>query len=478
MALGAATPGARRPALTPLQHEPPDAVPAYGPKAPRPQPILHRETDPMPYFDPATETLPRAALNALQLHKLQEMMRELWGKNRFYSNKWRAAGLQPEDIRALEDLARLPLTTKSELMADQAANGPFGSNLTYPVEAYTRIHQTSGTTGVPLKVLDTAESWDWWGRCWAHVLAGSGVTASDRVFLAFAFGPFIGFWAAMEGARKLGAMMIPGGGRDSAQRLELMRDAGATVLCCTPTYALRLAEVGRESGFDLRSIPLQASVHAGEPGANIPATKARIEGAWAAKCFDHAGASEIGAHSFECEVQPGGTHLIESEFIAEVIDPASGAAVPPGQRGELVITNLGRWGFPMIRYRTGDLVEVNLDPCACGRSFMRFEGGILGRADDMVTVRGVNVFPAGVENILRKFPEVDEFRITVSRVRHMDEMDVEVELCEGADSTVVHSIAERLDTLLSFRPRVHHVGHNALPRFDMKARRFHVNRSL
>lgn len=431
----------------------------------------------MAYFDAPTETLPREQLRALQLHKLQAMMAELWGKNRFYSDKWKAAGIAPRDIRSLADLARLPLTTKSELMEDQAANAPFGSNLTYPIEAYTRLHQTSGTTGVPLKVLDTSESWDWWARCWAHVLAGSGVTASDRVFLAFAFGPFIGFWAAVEGARKLGAVMIPGGGRDSLQRLELMRETGATVLCCTPTYALRLAEVGREAGFDMGSLAVRATVHAGEPGANIPATKQRIQDAWSAKCFDHAGASEIGAHSFECEQQPGGTHLIESEFIAEVIDPKTGAAVPPGERGELVITNLGRWGFPLIRYRTGDLVEVNLDPCACGRTFLRFQGGILGRADDMVTVRGVNVFPAGVENIIRKFVEVDEFRITVSKVKHMDEMDIEVELCEGADPAVIHSIAERLDSVLAFRPRVHSVGRNVLPRFDMKAKRFHVHRA-
>jgi phenylacetate-CoA ligase len=432
----------------------------------------------MSYYDQATETLSREALGTLQLGKLQEMMTELWGKNRFYTEKWTRAGLQPGDVRSLADLTHLPLTTKSELMADQAAHAPFGTNLTYLIDRYIRIHQTSGTTGVPLKVLDTADSWNWWGKCWAHVLSGSGVTAGDRVFLAFAFGPFIGFWAAMEGARRIGAMMIPGGGRDSAQRLELMRDTGATVLCCTPTYALRLGEVARETGFDMNSIHLKSTVHAGEPGANIPATKQRIESVWSAKCYDHAGASEIGAHSFECEVQPGGTHIIESEFIAEVIDPTSGAAVAPGQRGELVITNLGRWGFPLIRYRTGDLVQVNLDPCTCGRSFLRFEGGILGRADDMVTVRGVNVFPAGVENIIRKFTEVDEFRITVSRVKHMDEMDVEVELCEGADDKVVHAIAERLDTMLSFRPRVHHVSHNALPRFDMKAKRFHVSRTL
>ncbi|MBX3676065.1 MAG: AMP-binding protein [Rhodocyclaceae bacterium] len=430
----------------------------------------------MPYFDQTTETLPRDQLQALQFTKLQTLVSTLWEHNRFYTGKWKAAGVQPGDMKSLADLSRLPLTTKGELMADQAANGPFGNNLTYPIDHYVRFHQTSGTTGVPLKVPDTEAGWQWWGRCWGHVLAGAGVTAADRVFMAFSFGPFVGFWAATEGARQLGALMVPGGGRDSPQRLELMREVGATVLCCTPTYALRLAEVARETGFDLSTIPMRAIVNAGEPGANVPSTKARIEEAWKAKCYDHAGATEVGAHSFECEAQPGGTHLIEGEYIAEILDPATGQPVAEGERGELVITNLGRTGFPIIRYRTGDVVRTTTQRCVCGRTSLRFEGGIIGRADDMVTVRGVNVYPAGVENILRKFAEVDEFRITVNKQRQMDEMDVEVELCEGADPNVVHAIAERLDTMLSFRPRVHFVARNVLPRFELKAKRFHVNR--
>lgn len=430
----------------------------------------------MPYFDQTTETLPRDQLQALQFTKLQTLVSTLWEHNRFYTGKWKAAGVQPGDMKSLADLSRLPLTTKGELMADQAASGPFGNNLTYPIDHYVRFHQTSGTTGVPLKVPDTEAGWQWWGRCWGHVLAGAGVTAADRVFMAFSFGPFVGFWAATEGARQLGALMVPGGGRDSPQRLELMREVGATVLCCTPTYALRLAEVARETGFDLSTIPMRAIVNAGEPGANVPSTKARIEEAWKAKCYDHAGATEVGAHSFECEAQPGGTHLIEGEYIAEILDPATGQPVAEGERGELVITNLGRTGFPIIRYRTGDVVRTTTQRCVCGRTSLRFEGGIIGRADDMVTVRGVNVYPAGVENILRKFAEVDEFRITVNKQRQMDEMDVEVELCEGADPNVVHAIAERLDTMLSFRPRVHFVARNVLPRFELKAKRFHVNR--
>lgn len=432
----------------------------------------------MPYFDEKVETLPRDQLQQLQLEKLQAMMTEMWGKNQFYTNKWKAAGVTPGDIKTLADLAKLPLTTKKELVQDQADNGPFGTNLTYSIDKYVRFHQTSGTTGKPLKVMDTDESWDWWGKCWAYVLSGAGVTPQDRVFMAFAFGPFVGFWAAVEGARKLGAILIPGGGRDSIQRLELMKEMGATALACTPTYAIRLAEVAREQGFDMSEIPMQRTIHAGEPGANIPATKKRIEQAWHAKCFDHAGASEVGAHSFECEVQPGGTHLIESEYIAEVLDPETLEPVAPGEKGELVITNLGRWAFPVVRYRTGDVVRANLDRCECGRTFMRFDGGVIGRADDMVTVRGVNVFPAAVENIIRQFNQVDEFRITVHTVKHMDEMEMEFELVEGADEAVLNEINEKLYTMLGFRPKLRVVARDSLPRFDMKAKRFHVKKDV
>jgi phenylacetate-CoA ligase len=432
----------------------------------------------MPYFDPATECIPREELRGLQQCKLQALLAELWGKNAFYTAKLRAAGLAPDDATRLsvDDLSRLPMTTKSELAADQAAHPPFGANLTYPLAAYIRYHQTSGTTGKPLRVLDTAESWDWWGHCWGYVLSGAGLSADDTLFTAFSFGPFIGFWAAVEGARKIGAILIPGGGRDSLQRLELMRDTGATALCCTPTYALRLAEVAREAHFDMSALRVRATVHAGEPGANVPATKKRIEEAWKAQCFDHAGASEVGAHSFECEAQPGGLHAIESEFIVEVIDPETGQPAPPGQRGELVITNLGRAGFPAIRYRTADVVCLDLRPCACGRTLVRFEGGIIGRADDMVTVRGVNVFPSAVENVVRRFQEVDEFRVAIHTVRNMDEMTVEVELADGADPAIAAAVAEAINSLLALRASIQVVPCGALPRFELKARRFHDHR--
>ena len=419
--------------------------------------------------------MPRKALEALQIEKLCSMLEQIYGRNRFYTDKLDAAGIHPDSIQTLDDLKRLPLTEKSELVQAQSDALPFGSNTTFEESAYSRFHQTSGTTGTPLRVLDTPESWDWWGRCWGHVLAGAGLTENDRMFVPFSFGPFIGFWAAVEGAQKINALMIPGGGRDSLQRLHLMKELGATAMCCTPTYALRLAEVAQESSFDLSEIPLRTLIHAGEPGANVPATKVRIESVWNAKCYDHAGASEIGAHSFECEVQPNGTHVTESEFIVEVLNPETLEPVPAGEQGELIITNLGRIGYPVIRYRSGDLVVLNQQKCTCGRSYARFEGGVLGRADDMVVVRGINVFPSAVENLVRQCESVEEFRITVTTDREMGNLAIELELSKNANpESARKTVDQAIQNELSLRPEITLVPSGSLPRFEMKAKRFHL----
>ena len=429
----------------------------------------------MRYFEESVETMPRKALEALQIEKLCSMLEQIYGRNRFYTDKLDAAGIHPDSIQTLDDLRRLPLTEKSELIQAQSDALPFGSNTTFEESAYSRFHQTSGTTGTPLRVLDTPESWDWWGRCWGHVLAGAGLTENDRMFVPFSFGPFIGFWAAVEGAQKINALMIPGGGRDSLQRLHLMKELGATAMCCTPTYALRLAEVAQESSFDLSEIPLRTLIHAGEPGANVPATKVRIESVWNAKCYDHAGASEIGAHSFECEIQPNGTHVTESEFIVEVLNPETLEPVPAGEQGELIITNLGRIGYPVIRYRSGDLVVLNQQKCTCGRSYSRFEGGVLGRADDMVVVRGINVFPSAVENLVRQCDSVEEFRITVTTEREMGNLAIELELSKNANpESARKTVDQTIQNGLSLRPEITLVPSGSLPRFEMKAKRFHL----
>ncbi len=430
----------------------------------------------MRFFDHALETMPPKAIEALQIEKFRSMFKKIYGHNRFYTEKFDSAGIDHEAIQNVNDMAQIPLTNKEELIKAQQDKPPFGSNATFPESAYSRFHQTSGTTGKPLRVLDTPESWDWWGRCWGFVLTGAGLTENDRLFVPFSFGPFIGFWAALEGARIINTMMIPGGGRDSLERLHLMKELGVTAICCTPTYALRLAEVAQEAEFDLNEIPLRISILSGEPGANVPATKTRVESVWNVKSYDHAGASEVGAHSFECEIQPNGTHVNESEFIVEVLNPDTLEPVSEGEQGELIITNLGRIGFPVIRYRTGDLVRLNHEPCKCGRTFPRFEGGVLGRVDDMVVVRGINVFPSAIENLIRRSDEVEEFRITVSTVKQMGHLSIELDLKKYADpENAKNDVYQQIRNELSLSSEIKVVPHGSLPRFEMKARRFHVN---
>ena len=430
----------------------------------------------MRFFDHALETMSPKAIEVLQIEKFRSMFKKIYGHNRFYTEKFDSAGIDHEAIQNVNDMAQIPLTNKEELIKAQQDKPPFGSNATFPESAYSRFHQTSGTTGKPLRVLDTPESWEWWGRCWGFVLTGAGLTENDRLFVPFSFGPFIGFWAALEGARIINTMMIPGGGRDSLERLHLMKELGVTAICCTPTYALRLAEVAQEAEFDLNEIPLRISILSGEPGANVPATKSRVESVWNVKSYDHAGASEVGAHSFECEIQPNGTHVNESEFIVEVLNPDTLEPVSEGEQGELIITNLGRIGFPVIRYRTGDLVRLNHEPCKCGRTFPRFEGGVLGRVDDMVVVRGINVFPSAIENLIRRSDEVEEFRITVSTVKQMGHLSIELDLKKDTSpENAKKDVYQQIRNELSLSSEIKVVPHGSLPRFEMKARRFQVN---
>jgi phenylacetate-CoA ligase len=368
--------------------------------------------------------------------------------------------------KAVRELRELPFTTKSELSEDQAAHPPFGTNLTYPLERYVRLHQTSGTTGRPLRVLDTAESWEWWRECWQPIFRAAGVTAGDRIFFAFSFGPFVGFWSAFAGAERLGALCLTGGAMTTTERVAAIVATEATVLMSTPTYALRLAEAAHEEGIDLARSALRVSIHAGEPGASIPATRERIERELGVEAFDHTGATEIGAHGFSCSARDG-VHINESEFIAEILDPRTGEARDEGD-GELVLTNLGRWGMPAIRYRTGDRVRAVRGACTCGRTLLKLAGGIAGRVDDMVTVRGVNVFPSAIEAIVRRFDEVGEYRLELARVREMDELRCVVE----APADVAERVASAIHGELGIRCLVEAVAPGTLPRFEMKAKRF------
>jgi phenylacetate-CoA ligase len=423
------------------------------------------------------EQLDRSRLAEGQGRRLMELLRAIHGPNQFYTRKLQDAGIDINSLRLPEDFKRLPLTTKAELNADQAANPPWGTALTEPLSHYTRYCQTSSTTGRPLRWIDTNDSWQWLLECWKTVYRGARVTQSDRVFFPFSFGPFLGFWAGFEAGPQIGLHCIPGGGMSSQIRLSMIETIGATVVCCTPTYALRLAEIAEhERRRPLADGTVRMLIVAGEPGGSIPATRERIERSWGARVLDHHGLTEVGPVSFECWDAPGSLHINEAEFIAEVLDLRTGEEVEDGQTGELVLTNLGRTASPAIRYRTGDLVIRRSEPCACGRTWARLAGGILGRADDMVNIRGVNVYPVGIESVVRRLPEVVEFRSVVSRQGSMRSLRLEIEVApEFEDSNAVASrVAYHLREALGLSVNVLVVESGTLPRFEMKANRFVV----
>jgi phenylacetate-CoA ligase len=428
-------------------------------------------------------TTSREALEAAQARKLAGLLKTILPTNRFYARKLAgvaASAVPGPSTTPGATLARLPFTTKADLEEDQRREPPFGSNRSFPLAAYTRIHHTSGTTGRSLWWLDTPESWGWCLGCWTDIYRAAGVTAADRVFFPFSFGPFIGFWAAFESAGRLGCLTVPGGGMTTAARLRVLIESGATVMTATPTYALRMAEAAREAGVDLAASAVRVLIVAGEPGGSIPATRERLESSYGARVYDHCGMTETGPFGYECAEGPGGMHVFESEFIVEVIDPGTGEAaprLPGGQTGELVITSLGRTASPVIRYRTGDLVCWSHAPCACGSPNGRLEGGILSRIDDMVFIRGNNVHPSAIEGVLRRFAEVAEYRVRVASAAEMTALELEIEPVSTAGAgapaeNLRRRVEAEMERTFLFKSRVTLVPPGTLPRFELKARRF------
>lgn len=416
----------------------------------------------------------RSEIEAQQLEALRSLLAELFPGNRFYSQKLNAAGIT-FDVASLADFtARFPFTSKGELVEDQRRHPPFGSNLTFPGDQYTRYHQTSGTSGTPLRWLDTPENWEWMLESWTEILQVAGVRAGDRVYFAFSFGPFIGFWMAFESAARLGCLCVPGGGMSSAARVQSILDNEITVLCCTPTYALRLAEVAQKEGIDLRGSKVRLMIVAGEPGGSIAGVRRRLGDVWrGARIFDHHGMTEVGPVSYECPERAGVLHVIERAYYAEAIGP-DGHGVAPGQAGELVLTTLGRTGSPLLRYRTGDLVKAGVGQCQCGRWEMTLEGGILGRVDEMIVVRGVNVYPSAIEDIVRACPGVAEYQVEVSQDRTLTELSLQVEpTLDCSDvAALVHCLERGFETGLALRVPITLASAGTLPRSEMKARRW------
>jgi phenylacetate-CoA ligase len=406
-------------------------------------------------------SLDRATIEAGQLVRLNRLLGEILPHNRMYAEKLAGSTLP---LPSLAAFAQLPFTRKEELLT--ARDDDFAANLTWPLERYVRYHRTSGTHGRPLVVLDTARDWEWWIETWQYVLDAAELTARDRVLMAFSFGPFIGFWSAHDACIDRGAMVVPSGGLSTLARLDLLRTSRATVMFTTPSYALHVAEVAAQHGIDPRQLHVRRIIVAGEPGGSVPAIRERIEQTWNARLIDHAGASEVGPWGF-ADPAGRGLHVIETSFLAEFIALDSDAPAKPGELAELVLTTLGRSGCPVIRYRTGDLVRPTW-PTSGDCRFVLLEGGVLGRADDMLVIRGVNVFPSSIEQIIASFPEVREWRMTAHKNGAMDVLSVEIE--DRLDQPA--RVAQALQLQLGLKVEVTCVPLGSLPRSEGKGKRF------
>jgi phenylacetate-CoA ligase len=429
------------------------------------------------YWNPKVETLERPQLEALQLAKLRHQV--AWAAERSPWYRRTLAGLDPARLTSMDDLRRLPMLTRQDWMTSQGQHPPYGELPVVGGEGAIRIHTTSGTTGrEPLRALDSRKDWAWIAEMWAYGIWGCGVRPGDTAYIAFGYGSFIGFWGLHYSMEKIGVLNVPGGAQPTEARMRQIIDFGATVVASTPTYALRLAQEAQALGIDLPGSAVARVILSGEPAGSIPQTKALIEEQWGAKAYDTAGMTEIGTIMvFECAHQPGGTHIIEDHVIEEVIDPDTLEPVGYGERGERVVTSFGRGTIPLIRYRTGDLVcKVPAATCSCGRVYDIYEGGILGRVDDMKIIRGTNVYPRAIEAIVREFPLVDEFQTVISRHGVRDEITLRVELKPEAEDHRWDGLAEMLHNKLALAHeglnfRIERAAEGELPRFELKAKR-------
>jgi phenylacetate-CoA ligase len=413
---------------------------------------------------------PRGALDALKLDRLRALLRTILPANEFYATKF-GRRVTADELRGLADVADWPFTFKEELVEAAAAATGLPANLTWPVERYVRFHQTSGTHGRPLPVFDTADDWASWMDCWRLVLERGGVGPGDRALVCSSFGPYAGFWSGFEGVLGVGGMAIPTGGMSSVARLEMARHLAVTVLVATPSYALHLAEVAEQQKIDAAALPIRLVVVAGEPGGSVPAVRERIAAAWNADVLDHAGATEVGPWGAG-DLRGPGLDVIEPWFHAEFLALESGRPAAVGELAELVLTTLGRTGAPVIRYRTGDVVRPTwataADVAAGACPWVRLEGGILGRTDDMIVIRGVNVFPSAIDDIVRSFPEVVEYRATLVTHESLDQLTLAIEDRLGRPERV----ARELQVRLGLRVEVTAAPIGSLPRFEGKGKRF------
>lgn len=442
--------------------------------------------DEVTYWNPFLETLPRERLERLQLKKFKRIFTWAYEHSRFHRALYDKAGVRPEDIRTFADIRRVPKVEKSMMRPIQRKDPfPYGDALCVPLDEVTEFRQTSGTTGQPVYQPDTWQDWEWWSDCWAALLWAQGYRPKDRVFFPFGYNVFVAFWTAHYGCEKIGCEVVPGGVLDTKARVLKMQELRATALMATPTYVLGLADTAvAKLGIDpVKDLQINKITCAGEPGGLIPSTKQRMQEIWGAKVFDHAGATEIGAWGFECEAQSGGLHVNESMFLAELEDLDTGEAITePGRRGRLVITTFDRRAQPCIRFDSKDIVEFSDELCACGRTYRLLPGGVVGRADDITKVKGVLLAPSAIEEVVRSIPELgDEYEVIVDKKGDIDHILIKVEVREQG-SEKAKALEERLQTELRVKTNLGYeiqtYPYGALPRYEVKARRFKDLRKL
>jgi phenylacetate-CoA ligase len=431
-------------------------------------------------WNPVTETMPLEDLRKLQLRKFQRVFGYVYEKSPFYRAKFQKAGLKPEDIKTLDDIRKIPLTNKKEMRIAQENKEPypFGELLTVPMDQVTEYHQTTGTTGMPVRFADTWEDWELFSEKWAYTMYSRGFNEKDVAYLPFPYHLFIAFWGAHYACEKIGAMVIAGGTAGTEERVREIADLRATTILCTPTYALSLAATAKKMGYDPVKLAVNKIFCAGEPGASIPATKKRIEETWGAKVYDVAGATEAPMWAFECAAQQG-EHINEIMDYVEVLNPDTYEPAKPGEMGTIVVTSLDRQAMPSIRYDLKDLIRTPdpQDLCECGRTWRRFKGGILGRSDDISKVRGVLFSPGNVEEAVRRISELsDEYELMVFLDdKGYEQILVKVEpMPQFANDTepIKKKLEVELRNLTQLRCDVEFHPYGTLPRYDVKSKRF------
>ena len=429
------------------------------------------------YWRKEMETLSREKLEELHLQRFRERMQYVYERSPMYRRKYDEAGIKPSDLRSLDDIRQVPFTVKEELRESQAQHPPWGDFPCIPPEEGVRVFQTTGTTGIPVKVL--LNKADWYKHFYEqfmHFMYGYDIKTSDILFVPFGYSLYIAWWGFQAALEQEGVMIVPGGAQSSKDRVRNVFDWGATVVCGTPTYLLHLGETAEELGVSLADSAVRVVVAAGEPGANVPSTKRAIEKIWGAKCYDDIGSTEISNFGFECIAQKG-THVIETMFYPECLDPETLAPVPDGEVGELVLSNLCTESVPLLRYRMMDLVRFNRETCGCGRTFLRLDGGILGRADDMFQFAGVNIFPSAIENFIREVLEFsNEYQIVVPKMGSGRHLKIRIEpatadISKERMEEAVKKFVETFKYRITVTPDVEIVELGKLPRFELKAKR-------